>query len=180
MSVKITSKDGLYDCFKVKCPKCGVEFEYTRRDIRPHRRWPNGFIYCPKCKIPVGHDNDNFTHNKLDDAEKQRQEAARHQSIEDEKPSKLSYEEYLQYRREVKTLMIPQILFLIFGISFMIIGTILMILWPQTSLAVGMVGLFFTLSGIALIVVRAAVFSRMRKDKIYEVRKYERQHPEIK
>ena len=96
--MKITNSEGLYDCFKGKRPKCGVEFEYTRRDIRAHRRWLNGFIYYPRYKIPVGHDNANFSHNKLEVAKQQ-------QAIEDEKPSNLTYEEYLKYRRKTKTLL---------------------------------------------------------------------------
>ena len=169
MSVKITNNEGLYDCFKCKCPKCGVEFEYTRRDIRAHRRWPNGFVYCPRCKIPVGHDNANFSHNKLEVAKQQ-------QAVEDEKPSNLNYEEYLKYRRKTKTLLIPMILFLVFGISFMISGTVLFIV---NNIITTIIGLVLVLSGIALIVVRAAVFTRKRRETIVEVKRFERQHPEL-
>ena len=50
MAVKISSQKGSFDQFKTKCPHCGVELEYTRNDIQPHRRWKNGFFYCPRCK----------------------------------------------------------------------------------------------------------------------------------
>ena len=53
---RIVNNYGAFDHFKTKCPHCGVEIEYTRRDIRAHVRWDNGFIYCPICKEPFGHD----------------------------------------------------------------------------------------------------------------------------
>ena len=60
MAVKISNSFGSYDRFKVMCPICGCELEYTRRDVRAHARWRNGFIYCPKCKSPIGHDEANI------------------------------------------------------------------------------------------------------------------------
>ena len=60
MSVQVTDKSGIHDRFKTKCPYCGRELTYDRRNVRPHRRWPNGFIFCPGCKRPIGHNEANL------------------------------------------------------------------------------------------------------------------------
>ena len=58
--VENATRPNRYDHFKVKCRRCGRELSYTRRDVLSHRRWPNGFIYCPVCKTPNGHMEDNL------------------------------------------------------------------------------------------------------------------------
>lgn len=40
--------------YYVECPYCDFGIRYDSDDVRSHRRWPNGFIYCPNCKKPVG------------------------------------------------------------------------------------------------------------------------------
>ena len=39
----------------VQCPHCGQHIEYYRSDVRPHRNYPNGFVYCPNCSRPIGY-----------------------------------------------------------------------------------------------------------------------------
>lgn len=40
--------------YYVECPNCNFGIRYDLSDVRSHRKWPNGFIYCPNCKKPVG------------------------------------------------------------------------------------------------------------------------------
>lgn len=40
--------------YYVECPNCNFGIRYDLGDVRSHRKWPNGFIYCPNCKKPVG------------------------------------------------------------------------------------------------------------------------------
>ena len=156
--MRIVNRDGAYDIFRSKCPRCGVEFEYSRRSIRPHRRWPNGFVYCPKCKMPIGHDNSCFIYNRLENQPKQTQV--------------VRSQEELDLRAQLRALKACQILFLIFGIFFMVFGTALMIILKDNPWM--LVGVFLVLSGIAMIVVRAAVFSRIRARKLIELEKIAR------
>ena len=62
MAVKVENTTPIHrsDRFKVQCRRCGRELSYCRRDVLSHRRWPNGFIYCPICKTPNGHREDNL------------------------------------------------------------------------------------------------------------------------
>ena len=60
MAIKIENHNSAYDVFKVTCPSCGRALSYERMDVRSHRRWPNGFIYCPGCKAPIGHNEANL------------------------------------------------------------------------------------------------------------------------
>ena len=43
----------------VECPHCDFEIRYDLNQVRAHRKWPNGFIYCPNCDKPVGHNKYN-------------------------------------------------------------------------------------------------------------------------
>ncbi len=172
--MKVTSKDGLYDMFKCRCPRCGVEVEYSRRDIRPHRRWSNGFIYCPRCKSPIGHDNNNFTFNRLEKREEEKAAQAEKRVEEMKTPSTLTSDDRDLYAKQIKKCTTFMILFLIFGLIFMIGGTAMLfigIVWAT------LVGIFLIIPiGIALIVVRAAVFGKIRTNKIFEVERYDHQH----
>lgn len=74
---RVANNTGVYDVFKTKCKHCGREITYGRRDIRPHRRWPDGFIYCPACKQPMGHDEGNMFQTGEEVLEKRAQEIQR-------------------------------------------------------------------------------------------------------
>ena len=60
MAIVVENDSNSKDRFKVKCNCCGRELSYSRADVKLHRRWPNGFIYCPGCKTPIGHIEDNL------------------------------------------------------------------------------------------------------------------------
>ena len=45
--------------YKVSCG-CGSVIEYTGSDLRYHRNYPEGYIYCPVCGQPVAHDKKNW------------------------------------------------------------------------------------------------------------------------
>ena len=38
---------------KGQCYKCGLDVSVERKLFQPHRNFPDGFIYCPSCKIPL-------------------------------------------------------------------------------------------------------------------------------
>lgn len=45
--------------YKVKCEYCGAVVEYTRADMGWRPWFPKGYVYCPKCKKPLRHSEDN-------------------------------------------------------------------------------------------------------------------------
>ena len=64
MAIKIVEEETLINQgakYKVTCPVCGTVVEYLKRDVSIHRRFPNGFVYCPRCKNPLAHNEDNST-----------------------------------------------------------------------------------------------------------------------
>lgn len=41
--------------YRISCPYCGTTFAYTDRQL-DYRPWfPNGFIYCQRCRKPLRH-----------------------------------------------------------------------------------------------------------------------------
>ena len=66
MAVNIVNSGKRLDWFKVKCPHCGTELKYARYDVQAHVRWKNGFIYCPSCRNPVGHEEGNLCQTEED------------------------------------------------------------------------------------------------------------------
>lgn len=116
-----------YDRFKVQCPRCGRELSYSRRDVLSHRRWPNGFIYCPGCKTPIGHREDNLVESGEIYAEK---EAVRKK----EEKKKLA-EQYTQeeLEKEIAKYSVQKVVFLPIGITLMVIGLILVMVFNNLS-----------------------------------------------
>ena len=171
--MKITSVNGVYDMFKCQCPKCGVEFEYSRKNIRLHRRWPNGFVYCPKCKAPIGHDNNNFTYNRLEKKEEEQANKAKEIAKEIESPSPLTVDQRCLFEKQVKHFTTWAALFLIFGIIFMIGGTVMFFFGKTWAVLLGFLVIGI---GIAMIVVRSAVFIRIRANKLFEIERYDLQN----
>ena len=157
MAVRIGSRKGSFDQFKTKCPHCGVELEYTRTDIQPHRRWKNGFFYCPRCKNPVGHEESNLVQSG--------EEFLR--SLPKEK-----IEESLKYANQNKVLRILRNIFIPVGLASLIFGTvafsILMVNYGNTlGYYVGLIVCFT--GGIALLIA-ARVFKTMiinRRKRIF-------------
>ena len=77
MAIKIVEdksklrKDALY---KATCSRCGVVVEYTGYDVSFHRNFPKGFIYCPKCRKPIAHLDENCV-KELSSDEKSKEKA---------------------------------------------------------------------------------------------------------
>lgn len=63
------------DKYSTKCSSCGHVVTYTGADVRKHRRWPYGFIWCPVCKKPIGHREDSLIECYLDTVEKRERTA---------------------------------------------------------------------------------------------------------
>ena len=47
-----------HDIFVCTCEYCGTKFEYDRNDIGFRPWYPHGFVYCPKCRKPIRHQNE--------------------------------------------------------------------------------------------------------------------------
>ena len=60
MAIIIKNEADSRDTFVVKCRNCGRELSYNRADLKIHRNYPNGFIYCPVCKAPNAHNENNI------------------------------------------------------------------------------------------------------------------------
>lgn len=41
--------------YHIRCPYCGTLSKYRDRDLGYRSWYPNGFIYCPKCRKPLRH-----------------------------------------------------------------------------------------------------------------------------
>ncbi len=41
--------------FRTTCSKCSCVFEYRRHNLGRRAWFPNGFVYCPKCRYPIRH-----------------------------------------------------------------------------------------------------------------------------
>ena len=130
-----------YDRFKVQCPRCGRELSYSRRDVLAHRRWPNGFIYCPGCKTPIGHREDNFIESG---EEYEAKEIARKQEIRKETAKKFSKEEL---ENDIEKYSKQRKLFFALGIPLMSVGLIAVMVVNYISIAnPGNEGLFASIS----------------------------------
>ena len=158
MAVRISSRKGSFDQFKTKCPHCGVELEYTRNDIQPHRRWKNGFFYCPRCKNPVGHEESNLVQSG--------EEFLRNLPKE-------KIEESLKYANQNKVLRILRSIFIPVGLVTLIFGTIAFsILMANDSNRFGYyVGLLVCFFGGIALLIAARVFKTMiinRRKRIFD------------
>ncbi len=51
--------NGADPVFRVKCESCACEFEYKLANLGFRAWYPNGFVYCPKCKKPIRHHVEN-------------------------------------------------------------------------------------------------------------------------
>ena len=45
--------------FRVQCESCACLFEYKLANLGFRAWYPNGFVYCPKCKKPIRHHVEN-------------------------------------------------------------------------------------------------------------------------
>ena len=163
MAVEIENNASRYDRFKVRCPHCGRDLVYSREDIRPHHRWPNGFIYCPGCHQPVGHKEENLF--------EQGQEVLKEEAIKKENAKVETSPSQLRLFRKLRTI------FLAVGIPVMVIGAILFTIGICGVFGQGVTWFFFFVfnNGLAL-TIAAAVMSRLinnRKNAVPSIEKKE-------
>lgn len=170
---KIVDNKGYYDYFEVKCQHCGSIVRYSRKEIRAHRRWPNGFVYCPKCKNPIGHFEQTLKGNALED-KKVNETATKASQMESVRL--ISKEEYRTYKDSLSSIQSFRILFLIFGILLIVGGFILFLIGSAEVIppAAGiLIGLFAIHIGIGLLIMRGAFLKRLYFYKKQFVDKYE-------
>ena len=152
MAIEVTKQTGIYDRFKTKCPHCGTELTYTRNNVRPHNRWPNGFIYCPNCKRPIGHDEANLV-----------------ESGEEVLKKRADYEgaDIEQLRNQIRRMRAPKIVLLAVGIPFLVLGaflfTVSMTWWSSWGLVIISFLMFNT--GLSMTIC-GGVLSRLIKTKM--------------
>lgn len=41
--------------YRQRCPYCGTFVEYVDRQLGYRSWYPNGFVYCPRCRKPLRH-----------------------------------------------------------------------------------------------------------------------------
>lgn len=153
MAIQVTKDTGKYDRFKAKCKYCGKEITYGRNNVRPHRRWPNGFVYCPGCKRPIGHEESNLEIS----GEELLKQSAIAQNVDADK-----------LERQIRKLRVPKIVLLAVGIPVLVIGAVLF-----TISLTGMFGgswilrlIFFLVFNIGLsMVITGGVFARLINHK---------------
>ena len=46
--------------YLAECSFCHSKITYLGLDISFHRNYPNGYVYCPKCRRPIAHVEDNL------------------------------------------------------------------------------------------------------------------------
>lgn len=52
-------ENNLCNQYIAECSFCGSKITYLGLDIKFHRNYPLGFIYCPKCRRPIPHKEEN-------------------------------------------------------------------------------------------------------------------------
>ena len=45
--------------YEVTCECCHAVIQYLGRDVSYHRNFPKGFVYCPNCRRPLAHKEEN-------------------------------------------------------------------------------------------------------------------------
>lgn len=159
MAIKIDNNENLNDTFKIKCPSCGRALSYERRDIKSHRRWPNGYIYCPGCKAPIGHSEANLFKTGDDiKAERKAQEEANKQALIQKRKEYLSNNELL--KKDIKKFEQIKKKYLIFGMVILTIGIVMLIV----SLVLGFINSFRendaleVLTGFGITIINPGIF----------------------
>lgn len=151
MAIEVKSSAGKFDRFETKCPHCGKKLSYSRENVRAHVRWPNGFIYCPGCKRPIGHNEDNLVEKGEDIVKaKANKEGADVERLE----------------RQVRQMRAPKIVMFAVGIPVLVVGAILFTISLAANLGLGYNALFFFIfnSGLAM-TITGGVLSKIINDK---------------
>ena len=59
MAIRVTKTADQDAYYAIKCEYCGCEFEYQKEDLGYRPWYRHGFIYCPSCKRPLRHKEEN-------------------------------------------------------------------------------------------------------------------------
>lgn len=65
MAVKIIESGNACNKYIAECPVCRSKISYLGLDIRGHRNFPNGYIYCPRCRRPIPHSENNLVQDSV-------------------------------------------------------------------------------------------------------------------
>ena len=165
MAIRIENEAGAYDRFQITCSHCGRVISYSRKDIKVHRRWPNGFIYCPACKAPIGHDENNLSAQGAD-------------VIEKEMLSEKEQKDRSAIAAQIRAYKVPKIILLSIGIPTLVLGAILTAFcWAPNSEAgmLGMLipGLFLFSVGLFMVIFGGAFARRIKARQAYLAKKEE-------
>jgi len=128
---RITGNAGSFDTFKTKCHHCGREITYGRRDIRQHVRWPKGFIYCPACRVPVGHDESNLLKSGEEILREKEELRLKQLAAKEMKKAGLPMSDELKQALpspKFKVMRILKIIFLATGIPTLVVGALGMLI----------------------------------------------------
>lgn len=84
-------ENNLCNQYLAECPFCHSKITYLGLDISFHRNYPNGYVYCPKCRRPIAHNEENIFDNgkpaeeikqiAIEELEKQKMEAAKSKNV---------------------------------------------------------------------------------------------------
>lgn len=55
MAIKVVKKNFPFEKYEIQCPLCKTRVQYMLDDVKYHRRFPEGYIYCPNCRRPMSH-----------------------------------------------------------------------------------------------------------------------------
>ena len=150
------------DRFEVKCPICGTTLQYSRRDVRPHGRWPNGFIYCRSCKQPVGHNESNMIASSEEIFEEEMRREGRI----------LTEEEKTNIKQSITALSAGKVICLLFGLLLIIVPAIAFFVIngstkvsPADKPILGMLMFLLIMFGIGLLIIRGAALGNMINHK---------------
>lgn len=149
MAIKIENDLATNDVFNARCNHCGRIISYQRKDLRIHRNYPKGFIYCPSCKAPIAHLEENFVRHG--------------ESLGGEQDS-YNYEQIRGYR-------IAKILLFSFGIPLLVLGPALLTLAALkiTDLSTTTAGIIFVFPfsiGLSMVILGGVFSKKIRRYQI--------------
>ena len=62
MAIKIVDTSNVIKAnarYEATCECCHAVIQYLGRDVAYHRNFPKGFVYCPNCRRPIPHLEEN-------------------------------------------------------------------------------------------------------------------------
>lgn len=175
MAVKIVKSNlsKTYDkasTFETTCPYCNSVFTYQGYDLKKHRRFKNGYIRCPVCKKPIGHEKGS----QIEVYEKNK----------DFVP--LTRKQINSELAKIEKYKLIRTLFIIFGIVFLVLSVVLIgvlstsqevYMYSPYMMMLGMLGTI----GLGLLIVNAAVFGTLIKKsrtRVYDSESYYKNNKE--